>query len=105
MAKNTVLKNLGENSPIFETTVNLLMPCPHPRLNHQLLGEGVVVQWALDLVRVPMVANVGLNSLLPLKEVGKNGIKNLDVWPLAGRVWTLNPDEVPPLDVYAQLVA
>ncbi len=40
--------------------------------------------WALDLVRVPMVAVVGLNFLILVEEVGKDEIKNLDVWPLVG---------------------
>ncbi len=81
------------------------MPRPHPCLHHQLLGRGDVVEWALYLVGVPMVAIIGLDTFISLEEVGKDGIKNLDVRPLAGGVQSLNPDKVPPSDVDAQLVA
>ena len=80
------------------------MPRPHPCLHRQLLGRANVIEGALYLVGVPTVAVIGLNAFISLKEVGKDGIKNLDVRPLAGRVWTLNPDKVTPLDVDAQLV-
>ncbi len=101
---NIVPKNLGENSPVFETTIDHLVPCPHPCLHCQL-GRGAVIEWALDLVGVPTVAVIGLNSLVPLEKVGKDGIKILDVRPLASGVRTLNPDKVSPPDVNAQLVA
>ncbi len=81
------------------------MSRPHPCLHCQLLGRGNVFEWALYLVGVPTVAVIGLNAFISLKEVGKDGIKNLDVRPLAGRVRSLNPDKVPPPDVDAQLVA
>ena len=68
------------------------MPRPHLCLLRQLLSRGNVVEWALYLVGVPTVAVIGLNSFVPLEEVGKDGIKNLDVRPLAGGVRTLNPD-------------
>ena len=104
MTTNVVPKNLGENSPIFEPTVDRLVPRPNTCLHRQFLGRGDVVAWALDLAWVPTIPIVGLDSLVPLKEVGEDGIKNLDLRPLAGRVQTLNPDEVPPPDVDAQLV-
>ncbi len=53
---------------------------------------------------MPTVAVVGHDSFVPLEEVGEDGIKNLDVQPLAGGVRTLNPDKVTPLDVNTQLV-
>jgi len=53
---------------------------------------------------VPTIPIVGLNLLVPLEEVGKDGVKNLDVRPFSGGIWTLNPNEVSPPDVDAQLV-
>ena len=53
---------------------------------------------------MPTVAVIGLDAFIPLEEVGEDGIKNLDVRPLAGGVRTLNPDKVTPPDVDAQLV-
>jgi hypothetical protein len=97
MATNIMPKNLGENSPIFEATIDHLVPCPHPSLHCQLLGGGCVIDWALYLAGVPMVTIISLNSLVPLKEVGKDSIKNLDVQPLA--------NNVPLPDVNAQPVA
>ncbi len=104
MATNIVPKNLRVNSPIFETTVDRLVPRPHPCLHRQLLSRGDVIEWALYLVGVPMVAVIGLDAFIPLEEVGEDGVKNLDVRPLAGGVRTLNPDEVTPPYVDAQLV-
>ena len=80
------------------------MPSPHPCLHCQLLGRGDVVEGALYLVGVPTVAIIGLDAFIPLEEVGEDGIKNLDVRPFAGGIRTLNPDEVSPPDVDAQLV-
>ncbi len=80
------------------------MPRPHPCLHRQLLGRVNVIEWALYLVGVPTVAIICLDSFVLLEEIGEDGIKNLDVRPLASGVWTLNPDEVPPPDVDAQLV-
>ena len=85
-------------------TVDRLVPRPHPFLHCQLLCRGDVIEWALYLVGVPKVAVIGLDAFISLKEVGKDGIKNLDVRLLAGGVRTLNPDEVPPPNVDAQLI-
>ena len=103
MATNIVPKN-GENYPTLEATVDRLVPRPHPCLHRQLLGRGDVVDGALDLVGVPTVAVIGLDSFVPLEEVGEDGIKNLDVRLLASGVRTLNPDKANPPDVDTQLV-
>ncbi len=87
---------MGKNSPIFEATIDRLVPCPHPCLHCQLLSRGDVVEWALYLVGVPTVAIIGLDAFIALEEVGEDGIKNLDVRPLTGGVRTLNPDKVTP---------
>jgi hypothetical protein len=104
MLMNIFPENLLENSPIFELTIDSLMPCPHPCLNCQLLGVDDVILWAINLVGVPAVAVVGLNSLVSLKEVGKEGIENIDAQLLASGVRALNPDEVFHPDVHTQLV-
>ena len=83
MTTNVVPKNLGENSPIFEPTVDRLVPRPHPCLHRQLLGRGDVVEWALDLFgvtsRIPIV---GLDVLVLHEVLGKDGGEDLDVRPL-----------------------
>ncbi len=65
--------------------------------------QGDVIVWALNLVGVPAVAVISLDTFISLEEVGEDGIKNLDVRPLAYGVQSLNPDKVPPPDVDAQL--
>jgi hypothetical protein len=60
-----VPKYLGENSPIFQLTIDGVMVCPHLHLNCQLLLVlGDEILWALYLVDVPMVAIIGLDSLV-----------------------------------------
>jgi hypothetical protein len=54
---------LGDNAPVFEVPVDCLMTCPDLALHHEdLCWVGIVLR-ALDLVREPTVAIVGLNSL------------------------------------------
>jgi hypothetical protein len=86
-----VPKNMGENFPIFKAPIDFLVACPDLHLHHQLLGRGDVIIGALDLVSMPAIAIVGLNVIIPLNEVGEDSIKNLEVWPRANWVQTLNP--------------
>ena len=72
------------------------MPYPHTCLYHQPPNRGDVLPGALDLVKVPMVAIVGLNSLVLLEKSGKDGGKNLFGGPLSSGVRTLNLDRSPP---------
>ena len=59
-------------------------------LHCQLLGSGNVVEVALSIDGMPTVAIIGLDVFVLLEEVGEDGIKNFDVWPHAGGVWTLD---------------
>ena len=56
-------------------------------------------------VQVGPVALVGLDLLARLEEVTQNFVENCYVGILTGRVWSLDPHQVPCKDVDAQLVA
>ncbi len=60
---------------------------------------------ALDLVRVPTVAVVGLNAFVWLEEVRQTGGEDLDVRPRPGGVRALDPHQVAHQNVNAQLIA
>ncbi len=79
---DVVTINLGMNSPVFEPSIDGLMPRPHPCLHRQLLSRGNVVEWALDLVGVPMIPIVGLDALVPCEVLGEDRGEDLDVGPL-----------------------
>ncbi len=100
-----VVEDLGENPPVLQLPVECLMPGPHPALHCQNLHRIRVVCWALDLVRVPAVADVGLHALARLKEVGEDFVENNNIGVLARGVRTLDPHQVPPQNAYAELVS
>jgi hypothetical protein len=102
---DAVAEDLGENPPGLQPPVHRLMMCPHPPLHCPILCRICIVPGALYFVGVAAVALVGLYPLTRLKEVMQNFVKNFNVGILTGRVWTLDPYQVPCKDVHTQLVA
>ena len=94
-----------EDPPVLEAAVEGLVARPCRRLHREILSAITVVEGALDLVRVPHVAVVGLDSFAWQEVAGKGVQEDLDVRPGAGGVRPLHPDEIALEDVDAQLVA
>jgi hypothetical protein len=96
-------KKFGREFPSFLANVNCLL---HPCLHFQPLGVDDVILGALDLVGVPTVAMVGLNSLVPLEEVGDIGEDMVLIVLMSGHlpvgygIRAFNPDK-PPLQMSA----
>ncbi len=102
---DVVAEDLGEYSPVLQVPVKCLVMCPDVALHLEVLNGVDVVLGALDLVRVPAVAVVGLDAFLWLKEVHQTGGEDLDVGPRPGGVQTLDPHQVAHQNVNAQLIA
>ena len=105
VAPDVVAEDLRENAPVLQAPVDRLVARPDAALHLEVLGGVDVVLGALDLVRVPAVAIVGLDSLAGLEEVRENGGEDLDVRPLTGRVGSLDPYKLSREDVHPKLVA
>ncbi len=94
-----------EDPPVLEAAIEGLVARPRRRLHPQIPRRVAVVVGALDLVRVPHVAVVGLDAFAWKKVARKAVQKDLDVRPGAGGVGPLHPDKIPLEDVDAELVA
>ncbi len=105
VAPDDMAEDLGEYSPVLQVPVKCLVTCPDVALHLEVLDGVDVVLGALDLVRVPLVAVVGLNASIWLEEVRQTGGEDLDVGPCLGRVWALDPHQVAHQTVNTQLVA
>ncbi len=81
------------------------MTCSEVALHLRVLNGVDIVLGALDLVRVPALAVVGLDAFVWLEVVRQIGGEDLDVRPRPGRVWALDPHQVAHQNVNAQLVA
>ncbi len=66
------------------------MTCPDAALHLEVLDGVDVVLRALDFVRMPAVAVVGLDAFVSLEEVCQTGGEDLDVRPRPGRVRALD---------------
>jgi hypothetical protein len=78
---------------------------PDAALHLQVLDGVDIILGALDLVCVPVVAVVGLDAFVWLKEVCQTGGEDLDVGPRPSGVRALDPHQVAHQNVNAQLVA
>ena len=67
------------------------MTRPDAALHLEVLNGVDVVLGALDLVRMPAVAVVGLDAFVWLEEVRQTGGEDLDVGPRPGGVRALYP--------------
>jgi hypothetical protein len=105
VAPDVVAEDLGEYSPVLQAPVKRLVTRPDAALHLEVLDGVVVVLGALDLVRVPAVAVVGLDAFIWLEEVRQTGGEDLDVGPRPGGVRALDPHQVAHQNVNAQLVA
>ncbi len=102
VAPDVVTEDLGENSPVLQVPVKCLVTRPDAALHLEVLDRVDVVLGALDLVRVPAVAVIGLDAFVWLKEVRQTGGED---GPCPGRVRALDPHQVAHQNVNAQLVA
>ena len=68
---DVVTVDLSEDAPVFEVSVEGLVPRPYTSLHCEVLCRVAVVIWALDLVGVPDVAIVHLHLLARLEAVRK----------------------------------
>ena len=90
--RNVVAEDLGENPSVLQPPVQCLMPRPHSPLHSPIFRRNHVVP-RQDSPRRPR------------QEVTQNFVENCYVGILTGRVWPLNPHQVPCKDVDAQLIA
>jgi hypothetical protein len=104
VALDVVTEDLGENSPVLQMPVKRLVMRPDAALHLEVLDGVDVVLGALDLVHVPAVAAVGLDTFVWLEEVRQTGGEDLDVGPRPGRVRALDPHQVAHQNVNAQLI-
>jgi hypothetical protein len=102
---DVVAEDLGEDPPIHQMPIHHLVTCPHPYLHSPILHRIRLVPRTFDFVRVAVVPLVSLNPLAPLKEITQNLVETFNVGILTGRVWPLDPHQVPCEDVDAQLAA
>jgi hypothetical protein len=92
VAPDVVAEDLGENAPVLQAPVDCLVTRPDAALHLSVLGGTIdVVLGALDFVRVPAVAVVGLDTLARLEKVRQARGEDLDVWPRPGGVRALDP--------------
>ncbi len=103
--RDVVAEDLGENPPGLQLPIQRLVTRPHPPLHRPILRRIRIVPGALYFVGVAAVALVSLYPLARLEEVTQNFVKNFNVSMITGRVWTLDPCQVPREDVHTQLVA
>ncbi len=103
--RDAVAEDLGENPSGLHPPVQPLVTRPHPLLHHPILHLICVVPGALYFVGLTAVDLVGLYPLARLEEVMQNFVKNFNVGILTGRLWTLDPYQVPHKDVHTQLVS
>ncbi len=83
---DVVAEDLGEYSPVLQAPVKRLVMRPDVALHLEVLNRVDVIFGALDLVHVPVVAIVGLNTFVWLEEVRQTGGEDLDVRPCPSRV-------------------
>jgi hypothetical protein len=92
--KNTVVyelvtKTLAQNSPVLESTVARLVACTSDILLFFLPAK-ILCGGGADLVRLPVIAVIGL-SFLPLKQLVFQALpKYVNVWPFPSSIWSLN---------------
>ena len=91
MAQDVVAVDLGEYPPVLQPPIERLVTRPDATLHLEVLDGVDVVLGALDFVRMPTVAVVGLDAFVRLKEVCQTGGEDLDVGPRPGGVRALDP--------------
>jgi len=99
MHRDVVAEDLGEDPPVLQLPVQHLVTPPHPPLHSPIFCR------TLDFVGVAAVPLISLDPLTRLEEIKQNLVENFNVGILTGRVWPLDPHQVPCEDVNAQHVA
>ncbi len=79
------------------------MTRPRQTLHAYVLSRVAAIVGTLDLVRVPHVAFVGIDTLARLEIVRENTVKKHDVGPRTGGVRSLDPNQIPREDVHLKL--
>ena len=105
MHPDVVAEDLGEDPPVLQPPVQRLVTRPHPPLHSPIFCRIHIVPRTFDFVGVAAVPLVGLNPLTRLEKMTQNLVKNENFSILTGRVWPLDPHQVPHEDVHPQLVA
>ena len=104
MHPDVVAEDLGEDPPVLQPPVQRLMTRPHPPLHSPIFCRIHIVPRTFDFVGVAAVHLVGLDPLNRLKKILQNLVENDNVSILTGRVWPLDPHQVPHEDVHPQLI-
>jgi hypothetical protein len=90
-------KTLAQNSPVIESTVARLVACTSDILLF-FLPTKIIRGGRADLVRLPVIAVIGL-SFLPLKQlVFQAPPEYLNVWPFPSWMWSLNVHNLTPMN-------
>ena len=92
MRCDVVVVDLSEDAPVFEASVEGLVPRPYASLHCEILRRVAVVIWALYLVGVPNVAIVCLHPLARLEAVRKFIHNFFYIVPLTSGVGSAYPD-------------
>jgi hypothetical protein len=91
-----VTKTLAQNSPVLESTVACLVACTSDILLFFLAAK-LICGGRADLVRLPVIAFIGL-SFLPLKQLVFQAVPEcFNVWPFPSWIWSLNVQNLTPL--------
>ncbi len=104
MHHNVVAEDLGEDPTVLQPPVQCLVMCPHSPLHSPIFRRICVVPRTFDFVGVAAVPLVGLDPLARLEKILQNLVENDIVSILTGRVWPLDPHQVPHEDVHPQLI-
>jgi hypothetical protein len=66
---DVVAEDLGEDPPVLQPPIQLLIKCPHPPLHSPILRRICIVPRTYDFVGITAVPLVGLDPLARLKKV------------------------------------
>ncbi len=94
-----------KDPPVLEAAGKGLVARPCRRLHPEISPGITVVVGALDLVRVPHVAVVGLNAFARQEAAGKGVEEDLDVRPGTSRVRPFHPNKIALQDIDPELVS
>ena len=107
MRRDVVAEDLGEDPPVLQPPIQRLVMRSHPPLHRPILRRIYVVPRTFVFFRVAGVPIIGLDPLARLEKITKTLVIyfNVGILTVTGRVWPLDPYQVPHEDVHPHLIA
>jgi hypothetical protein len=101
---DVVMVGLLKDPPVLEVAIEGLVTRPCCQLHPMIHCRVAVVVGAIDLVGVPHIAVVGLNTFAWWEGVREGVHKKIDIRSGAGGILPLHPDQISCEDVDPELV-